>query len=75
MFIGVCLLIISRGLVHPELISDETIVTDDRLSIVLKPPMLLIDFKITVADIVNPKKKKVLVQILLSAFQKQNGGS
>lgn len=39
--------------------------------------MLLIDFKITVADIVNPPQKnpefgQFLVQILLSAFQKQN---
>lgn len=37
--------------------SDETIIADDQLSIALKPPMLLIDFKITVADIVNQKKK------------------
>lgn len=65
---------IHQGKLH----SDETIVANDRLSIVLKPPMLLIDFKITDADI---EKKKNLefgqffVQILLSTFQKQNGGS
>lgn len=44
---------IHQGKLH----SDETIVADDQLSIVLKPLMLLIDFKITVADIVNQKKK------------------
>lgn len=47
--------------------SDETIVADDRLSIVLRPTMLLIDFKIQVADIANRKKNSgswlVLVQI------------
>lgn len=53
--------------------SDETIVADDRLSIVLRPTMLLIDFKIQVADIAYRKKKSgfwlVLVQILFSACQ------
>lgn len=61
---------IHQGKLH----SDETIVANDRLSIVLKPLMLLIDFKITVADIVNQKKKhpefgQFLVKISLSAFQ------
>lgn len=43
--------------------SDETIVADDRLSIVLIPPMLLIDFKIKVADIANKKKKKIWIKV------------
>lgn len=51
--------------------SDEMIIADDRLSIVLRPTMLLIDFKIKVANIANQKKSGfwlVLGQILFSRY-------
>lgn len=48
------------------LISDETIGAYDRLSIILRLTMLLIDFKIKVADIANQKKKISKIWILVS---------
>lgn len=52
--------------------SDETIVANDRLYVVPRPTMLLIDLKIKIADIADHNKKKyksgccsVLVNILL----------
>lgn len=63
--------------------SDEMIIADDRLSIVLRPTMLLIDFKIKVANIANQNIKEIWI---LDSFgsdfifpiykqEKQNGRS
>lgn len=39
--------------------SDETIVANDRLYVVPRPTMLLIDLKIKIADIADHNKKKI----------------
>jgi hypothetical protein len=64
--------------------SDETIVADDRLSIVQSSTMLLIDYKIQVADIAkkkNPVSSSVLFRFYFLYVKpdpkrsKQYGGS